>query len=235
MWRWSKRLMRAAGWVLLIAASISWWLSYRREDTWQVDYWASGRYWRVRVETGGGGLGLHCERGYYSGDRHGRRFEHETYHPRLITFPLVEGRGWWTWLGVSFDFLSHGGGGGGGGGGAVRMSVPLWLPVVGLTLENLGALRRHLRRRRRAHRLAAGECVACGYDLVVVVRGHEPLPLAEYQRLLSGAAVKLHNAHQRRQRAAATAGGERPDTSGGGGGGGGGAESTGAGQPGTRA
>ncbi len=29
------------------------------------------------------------------------------------------------------------------------------------------------------------------YDLVIVVRPHEPLPLAEYQRALSGAMVKL--------------------------------------------
>jgi ribonuclease P protein component len=43
-----------------------------------------------------------------------------------------------------------------------------------------------------------------GYDLVVVVRPHEPLPLAEYQRILSGTAVKLHNAWQRRQRPAAS-------------------------------
>lgn len=32
-----------------------------------------------------------------------------------------------------------------------------------------------------------------GYDLVVVVRPHPPLALAEYQRLLSGIMVKLHN------------------------------------------
>src|SRR3954470_19049387 len=31
-----------------------------------------------------------------------------------------------------------------------------------------------------------------GYDFVVVVRPHEPLMLADYQRILSGAAVKLH-------------------------------------------
>jgi ribonuclease P protein component len=31
-----------------------------------------------------------------------------------------------------------------------------------------------------------------GYDLVVVVRPHEPLILAEYQRLVSALAVKLH-------------------------------------------
>jgi ribonuclease P protein component len=37
-----------------------------------------------------------------------------------------------------------------------------------------------------------------GYDLVIVVRPHEPLILADYQRLLSGMIVKLHNAWQRR-------------------------------------
>ncbi len=31
-----------------------------------------------------------------------------------------------------------------------------------------------------------------GYDLVVVVRAHEPLILAEYQRILSALLVKLH-------------------------------------------
>ncbi len=31
-----------------------------------------------------------------------------------------------------------------------------------------------------------------GYDLVIVVRPHEPLRLAEYQRLLAGLLVKLH-------------------------------------------
>jgi ribonuclease P protein component len=37
-----------------------------------------------------------------------------------------------------------------------------------------------------------------GYDLVIVVRPHEPLPLADYQRILSSAAVKLHGVWQRR-------------------------------------
>src|SRR5687767_12364140 len=32
------------------------------------------------------------------------------------------------------------------------------------------------------------------YDLVIVVRPHEPLILAEYQRLLSAVMVKLHSA-----------------------------------------
>jgi len=35
-----------------------------------------------------------------------------------------------------------------------------------------------------------------GYDLVVVVRPHEPLMLADYQKLLSGAVVRLHRAWQ---------------------------------------
>jgi ribonuclease P protein component len=33
-----------------------------------------------------------------------------------------------------------------------------------------------------------------GYDLVIVAKPHEPLTLAEYQKLLSGALVRLHNA-----------------------------------------
>jgi ribonuclease P protein component len=37
-----------------------------------------------------------------------------------------------------------------------------------------------------------------GYDVVIVVRPHEPLILAEYQRLLSSLMVKLHQAWQRK-------------------------------------
>jgi ribonuclease P protein component len=37
-----------------------------------------------------------------------------------------------------------------------------------------------------------------GYDFVVVVRPHEPLILADYQRLLSGLFVKLHQSWQSR-------------------------------------
>ena len=36
------------------------------------------------------------------------------------------------------------------------------------------------------------------YDLVIVVRPHPPMILAEYQRLLSGLLVKLHQAWQKR-------------------------------------
>ncbi len=38
-----------------------------------------------------------------------------------------------------------------------------------------------------------------GYDFVIVVRPHEPLMLADYQRLMSAMAVKLHGAWQRRE------------------------------------
>ena len=37
-----------------------------------------------------------------------------------------------------------------------------------------------------------------GYDLVVVVRPHEPLILAEYQKMLSALVVKLHRTWQAR-------------------------------------
>ncbi|HEX8521780.1 MAG TPA: ribonuclease P protein component [Tepidisphaeraceae bacterium] len=44
---------------------------------------------------------------------------------------------------------------------------------------------------REAFRLMQHDLPA-GYDFVVVVRPHEPLMLAEYQRLLSGIFLKLH-------------------------------------------
>lgn len=37
-----------------------------------------------------------------------------------------------------------------------------------------------------------------GYDLLIVVRPHEPLTLAEYQKLLSSMTLKLHAAWARR-------------------------------------
>jgi ribonuclease P protein component len=38
-----------------------------------------------------------------------------------------------------------------------------------------------------------------GYDLLVVVRPHEPMILAEYQRILSALVVKLHAAWMKRE------------------------------------
>ena len=37
-----------------------------------------------------------------------------------------------------------------------------------------------------------------GYDLLIVVRAHEPLRLAEYQKVLQALVVRLHAAWQRR-------------------------------------
>ncbi|HTL28998.1 MAG TPA: ribonuclease P protein component [Tepidisphaeraceae bacterium] len=37
-----------------------------------------------------------------------------------------------------------------------------------------------------------------GYDLVITVRPHVPFILAEYQKIMSGAMVKLHQAWERR-------------------------------------
>jgi ribonuclease P protein component len=61
------------------------------------------------------------------------------------------------------------------------------------------AVRRNRIRRllRESFRLMQHD-LPCGYDLVVVVRPHEPLLLAEYQRLLSGIIVKLHGVWQKR-------------------------------------
>ena len=38
-----------------------------------------------------------------------------------------------------------------------------------------------------------------GYDIVIVIRPHKPMILAEYQRALSGAMVKLHRRFQSEQ------------------------------------
>jgi len=61
------------------------------------------------------------------------------------------------------------------------------------------AVRRNRIRRllREAMRLMQHDFPA-GYDLVIVVRPHEPLMLADYQRLLAGAVLKLHNVWRKR-------------------------------------
>ncbi len=51
-----------------------------------------------------------------------------------------------------------------------------------------------------------------GYDLVINVRPHEPLMLAEYQRLLSKAAMKLHEKWTKRQDNSKQASRSEPDT-----------------------
>ena len=74
-------------------------------------------------------------------------------------------------------------------------------PRIGLsTSRKVGtAVRRNRIRRllRETFRLMQHD-LPRGYDLVVVVRPHEPLMLADYQRILSAAAVKLHNTWSRR-------------------------------------
>ena len=75
-------------------------------------------------------------------------------------------------------------------------------PRVGLsTSRKVGAAPRRNRIRRmlrEAFRLMRHDFPR-GYDLVIVVRAHEPLMLAEYQKLLSGAVVKLHKTWTRRE------------------------------------
>ena len=74
-------------------------------------------------------------------------------------------------------------------------------PRLGLsTSRKLGtAVRRNRIRRllREAFRHLRHDLPA-GYDLVVVVRPHEPLMLAEYQKLLMGLVVKLHAEWEKR-------------------------------------
>lgn len=74
-------------------------------------------------------------------------------------------------------------------------------PRLGLSVSRkVGtAVKRNRIRRliRESFRLMQHD-LPCGYDLVVVVRPHEPLMLADYQRLLSAAAVRLHNTWRRR-------------------------------------
>src|SRR5918992_3211183 len=68
-------------------------------------------------------------------------------------------------------------------------------PRLGLSVSRkVGtAVRRNRIRRllRESFRLMQHD-LPRGYDLVIVVRPHEPLMLAEYQKMLSGALFRLH-------------------------------------------
>lgn len=63
------------------------------------------------------------------------------------------------------------------------------------------APRRNLikRRLREAFRLLQHDFPR-GYDLIIVVRPHDPLSLADYQKLFSSMMVKLHNAWLKRSK-----------------------------------
>ncbi len=56
-------------------------------------------------------------------------------------------------------------------------------------------IKRMLREAFRRHQ----HDIAAGYDLVLVVRPHEPLILAEYERMVTSVMLKLHQIWQARQ------------------------------------
>jgi ribonuclease P protein component len=78
----------------------------------------------------------------------------------------------------------------------------LGFPRLGMSVSRkVGtAVRRNRIRRliRESFRLLQHD-LPQGYDLVVVVRPHEPLILAEYQKLLTATLVRLHNTWAKRQ------------------------------------
>lgn len=63
------------------------------------------------------------------------------------------------------------------------------------------------RRLREAFRLLQYD-LPPGYDLVIIVRRHERLALADYQRLLADAAERLHRHWQHKQRSDETCSGD---------------------------
>jgi ribonuclease P protein component len=77
-------------------------------------------------------------------------------------------------------------------------------PRLGMSVSRkvgIAVKRNRIRRLlREAFRLMQHDLPA-GYDFVVVVRAHEPVMLADYQRLMSGLFVKLHQSWKRRSKA----------------------------------
>jgi ribonuclease P protein component len=78
----------------------------------------------------------------------------------------------------------------------------LGYPRLGMSVSRKvgAAVRRNRIRRliREAFRLLQHD-LPSGYDLVVVVRPHEPAMLADYQRLMSGLFLKLHRGWEGRR------------------------------------
>ncbi len=60
--------------------------------------------------------------------------------------------------------------------------------------------RNRIRRLLRESFRSLQHALPAGYDLVVVVRPHEPLKLGEYQRLLSAMCIALHAVWQKKDR-----------------------------------
>jgi len=64
---------------------------------------------------------------------------------------------------------------------------------IGRPVGNAVARNRIKRRLREAFRLMKYDWPR-GYDLVIIVRPHKPMILAEYQKILSASLIKLHAA-----------------------------------------
>jgi len=71
--------------------------------------------------------------------------------------------------------------------GHPRLGIAIGRPVGNAVRRN--RIKRLLREAFRHHQ----SDLPTGYDLVIVVRRHEPMILAEYQKLMSGLMLKMHN------------------------------------------
>jgi hypothetical protein len=162
MFRLMKRLLRLilryTGLLICMAVIVLWVLSFGRSDEWYISrQTAKSLHWGLSLESAAGGMRL----SYRRDDRSGAADIWITHSSTngLHVYPLAEGRGKLTWIGISWDVRR------GPRESRRSLSIPHWLVFIPLGLWQLAWVRRGMRERRGRRRRAAGRCAECGYDM----------------------------------------------------------------------
>ena len=164
--RWAQRTVLAVSMLLVLLAALGWWRSHRVGDQWMHDRHridAAGVFTRtIGFAHGGGDFVFFTISGHFRNPNVLRTWIHLTFTPTPVRMLMsgyvhgIGGYGWSTWTETSGLQAPP---------NTVSAIVfPYWLAVLVGSLAPAWWLWGG-KRRRRAHRLAAGWCANCGYDL----------------------------------------------------------------------